>query len=294
MKEEYYIQGDPARAEEIKAAFEKKGCTLYRLASKCDSEDLIYYSLNGIVRGIKKNNLYLFEYHPGYKELELPVEPEFEVDDWIVRGSGFVYEPSLITEIRDYYICELQNGKRVTYTLNDVHKNFHLWTVADAKDGDVLAYQDEIFIARMTSGLSVNVAIDYDCCYDGNSFILDSFYSLTTEELKRVYPATKEKHDQLFAKMRESGYTWDEKKKELKKIQPHYDIADFHAGMPVLVRDKDNRKWCYLLYSHYDNTYEDGLCFNAGSVDWRQCIPFEGNEHLLGTTDPCDERYINW
>lgn len=22
--------------------------------------------------------------------------------------------------------------------------------------------------------------------------------------------------------------------------------------------------------------------------------PFEGNEHLLGTTDMCDECYINW
>jgi hypothetical protein len=80
---DYYIQGDAARAKEIKAAFEAKGCTLYRLASNCDSEDLIYYSLNGIVRGIKKDNLYLFEAHPGYKELELPVKPKFKVGDWI-------------------------------------------------------------------------------------------------------------------------------------------------------------------------------------------------------------------
>lgn len=77
--------------------------------------------------------------------------------------------------------------------------------------------------------------------------------------------------------------------------KPHYDIANFYAGMPVLVRDKNNRKWCYLLYSHYDNTYEDGLCFNAGSVDWRQCIPFnDDTKHLLGTTDMPDEEYINW
>jgi hypothetical protein len=84
MKKEYYIQGDPARANEIKAAFEEKGCTLYRLASNCDSEDLIYYSLNGIVRGIKKDNLYLFEAHPGYKELELPTTPKFNVGDKVI------------------------------------------------------------------------------------------------------------------------------------------------------------------------------------------------------------------
>ena len=77
--------------------------------------------------------------------------------------------------------------------------------------------------------------------------------------------------------------------------KPHYDISNFYAGMPVLVRDKDNRKWGYLLYSHYDNTYEDGLCFNAGSVEWRQCIPYnEETMHLLGTTDMPSEEYINW
>ena len=25
-----------------------------------------------------------------------------------------------------------------------------------------------------------------------------------------------------------------------------------------------------------------------------QCIPYESNEHLLGTTDDCDEFYKNW
>ena len=27
---------------------------------------------------------------------------------------------------------------------------------------------------------------------------------------------------------------------------------------------------------------------------WKQCIPYEGNEHLLGTTDDCDDFYKNW
>lgn len=110
-----------------------------------------------------------------------------------------------------------------------------------------------------------------------------------------AYPATKEQRDMLFAKMKEAGYEWDAEKKELRKIKPHYDISNFHAGMPVLVRDINSCKWCYLLYSHYDNTYEDGFCFNAGSVDWRQCIPFnDDTKHLLGTTDMCDEIFINW
>ena len=75
--------------------------------------------------------------------------------------------------------------------------------------------------------------------------------------------------------------------------KPHYDISNFHAGMPALVRDANDKEWRYVLYSH--NTARYGLMrFNAGATIWKQCIPFEGNEHLLGTTDMCDEMYVNW
>lgn len=32
----------------------------------------------------------------------------------------------------------------------------------------------------------------------------------------------------------------------------------------------------------------------VGGIRWKYCIPFEGNEHLLGTTDDCDEYFKNW
>lgn len=79
----------------------------------------------------------------------------------------------------------------------------------------------------------------------------------------------------------------------LEKFPKHYDISSFHAGMPVLVRDDKWKKWCYALYSHHDN--EDSYQFvTAGDNPFIQCIPFEGNEHLLGTTDMPSEEYINW
>lgn len=59
-----------------------------------------------------------------------------------------------------------------------------------------------------------------------------------------AYHATKEQRDLLFAKMKKAGYVWDVDKKELRKIKPHYDIKNFHAGMPVLVRDDKWKKWC--------------------------------------------------
>lgn len=80
--------------------------------------------------------------------------------------------------------------------------------------------------------------------------------------------------------------------KELELPKPHYDIANFYAGMPVLVRWYNTGRWRYSLYSFYE---EDSISpFDTVKGSFTQCIPFDGNEHLLGTTDMCDEMYINW
>lgn len=47
----------------------------------------------------------------------------------------------------------------------------------------------------------------------------------------------------------------------------------------VLVRDLDTHEWECSLFSHID---EEGYYVCVGSW-WLQCIPYEGNEHLLGT-----------
>lgn len=50
----------------------------------------------------------------------------------------------------------------------------------------------------------------------------------------------------------------------------------------VLVRDSDHSKWVCDIFSHFGD--EKGI-FVCISDWWRQCIPYEGNEHLLGTTN---------
>lgn len=57
----------------------------------------------------------------------------------------------------------------------------------------------------------------------------------------------------------------------------------------VLMRSSNAREWVGTIYSHYNNNkfYGCGMCCD-------QCIPYEGNEHLLGKTDDCDEFYKNW
>ena len=148
----------------------------------------------------------------GYKA----VEPKFKIGDWVIRSAeGFKHNAYRITEVKDYYVCEELKGRRVTFTFNDVHNNFKLWDISDAKDGDVLATSAGAFIYNGNNGGG-------SCpgCYCGidtlGNFRIGVEYHWTG---KPVFPATKEQRDLLFKKMKEEGYEWNAEKKELKKIE---------------------------------------------------------------------------
>lgn len=64
----------------------------------------------------------------------------------------------------------------------------------------------------------------------------------------------------------------------------HHKLQPFDR---VLVRNYNNTKWRASLYSH-----KDGVCYYCAGVAWNQCIPYEGNEHLLGTTDAPEKGVI--
>lgn len=56
----------------------------------------------------------------------------------------------------------------------------------------------------------------------------------------------------------------------------------------VLVRDSDNSKWyCDFFMKINHDAPSKFNCLVCG--DWKQCIPYEGNEHLLGTTNKPEE-----
>ena len=83
-----------------------------------------------------------------------------------------------------------------------------------------------------------------------------------------------------------SGW-WNEN--ELTPIPNKFDINTLKPfESKVLMRSSNAREWVGTIFSHYNNKfYGCGMCCD-------QCIPYEGNEHLLGKTDDCDEYFKNW
>jgi len=156
------------------------------------------------------------------------VEPKFHEGEWIIRSAeGFKHNTYLVKEVKDYYACEDLKGQRVTFTLNDVHKNFKLWDISDAKAGDIL-FQDLMGgIIFIFDGVNPEMGILYSFIInnDGEDVLPYHIGKPNTgigyvEENKNIiYPATREQRDLLFKKMKEAGYEWDADKKELKKIE---------------------------------------------------------------------------
>lgn len=68
---------------------------------------------------------------------------------------------------------------------------------------------------------------------------------------------------------------------EILNMKPEHQFKPFDK---VLVRDGDNESWFADFYSH--NDHEESFMFICVGSSYNQCIPFEGNEHLLGTTNP--------
>ena len=72
-------------------------------------------------------------------------------------------------------------------------------------------------------------------------------------------------------------------------VPDKFDINTLRAFDKVLMRSSNAREWIATFYSHYNNNkfYGCGMCCN-------QCIPYEENKHLLGTTEDCKDFFKIW
>lgn len=71
-----------------------------------------------------------------------------------------------------------------------------------------------------------------------------------------------------------------------------FDINTLKPFDKVLVRGNVGQRWTIDFFGFMDNN--KGYPFVCVGHYVTQCIPYESNEHLLGTTNDCDEYYKNW
>lgn len=73
---------------------------------------------------------------------------------------------------------------------------------------------------------------------------------------------------------------------ETLQVEPVKPECPFKPFGKVLVRDGVDEQWRIHIFSHHQNGDFPYVCLTGV---YRYCIPYEGNEHLLGTADPYTE-----
>lgn len=160
------------------------------------------------------------------KKVVEKIKPKFKVGDWIVSTlSGSAYKIIGLSCFKYEIISD--DGYKANLDIKIVDDNFNLWTIDDAKDGDVLCTYEccepkIVFILKdnLKRIPKKHRALSYHCYYNimHPYFEHDSDTGCLAPNEEDVKPATKEQRDLLFQKMKESGYGWDDNKKESIKL----------------------------------------------------------------------------
>ena len=170
------------------------------------------------------------------------------------------------------------------YRWNTESKTLENWTIQDAKDGDIITMVNEwgvhIFIYNNTTDkyndYGYYAILTSRSNLKFNGFCNGKTYKLANEEEKKKF----------FQVIKDNGYKWNPETRSLEKL-PKFKPFD-----KVLVRCSTLEKWRIQFFEKYDKTCKHPfICM--GYNKYKQCIPYEGNEHLLDTTNDCDEYFKN-
>lgn len=206
-----------------------------------------------------ENNVIACLEKQGEKKPDDKAEPEFNVGEWIISPGGCYLRILDIEE--DGYLCEDILGEEIKVLCehSDSGCDFKLWTIEDAKDGDVISNDNLIIIFRKIGNDIWNDVIDYYVCcsFNSKSGVIIQKDKSHCGKINKVsyYPATKEQRELLFSKIKESGYEWYAGRKELKKIDNEW----VDLGLPSGTLWKSTNEEGYYNYDEAVKTFGDKL-----------------------------------
>ena len=207
-------------------------------------------------------------------------------DDVLVNSSGFklFFDRWANDDYTRFFgkVNLLENSfsyETEKYTLASKDENLDTLEIEkpEFKDGDIVVAEEDnyydkvIFIAAIKDDIVSKVLINvryenYEVHYNEYRFGHNRSLRLATDSEKQ----------QLFEALAKENKAWDAEKKMIIALKPKWIPKPFDK---VLVRDSKSSEWRANLFSH-KNVNEPYCCVYAS---WNYCIPYEGNEHLLGT-----------
>lgn len=172
------------------------------------------------------------------------------------------------------------------------------------EDGDVLyakVRENECVFIYWEQGNKDFVGRHINTCNWENLYMRYKDYLCRRSEIDTIRYATEKEIDTLLRAIEKEGRIWDPVKKRLINIEivaaeekvEKFDINTLKPFDKVLVRDYDYMEWSGNFFLCITDTGTPKL-YECAFSTWYQCIPYEGNEKLLSTTEKPDEYYITW
>lgn len=171
-------------------------------------------------------------------------------------------------------------------------------TQPEFKDGDI-AFADygnrqDVFIVsdrtNLLEGYSSFISLDL------SSLTLSMGYRISffKKDLCKLRLATDSEKKQLFDALEKEGKAWDAENKQIVDLKPKVEFKPFDK---VLVRNTDTEEWFPGFFEKFDSTWNNPYhIMNRRSMTdfaFKQCIPYIGNESLLGTTKDVEVSYVD-
>lgn len=141
------------------------------------------------------------------------------------------------------------------------------------KDGDTVVYGKSVAICRKIYKHTLS-------SYVSLNEMFGLLFADEVESSEEYRFATEEEKKQLFDALAKEGKAWDSVKKQIVDLKPKIELKPFDR---VLCRDGVGKEWHIDLFESVltDNSEYNYKCM---ANIWKYCIPYEGNEYLLGTT----------
>ena len=171
------------------------------------------------------------------------------------------------------YISNIEEfkGGKLNLTTLEIEKQ------PEFKDGDIVVYGKSVAICRKiykhTLYFYVSIDETFGLLFDDNCVSAEGYRFATEEEKLQLFNA-------ILAK---KGKAWDVEKKMIVDLKPNVD--ELKPFDKVLVRDDKEDQWSANIFSY--QVRDMFHCLGEGY--WRYCIPYEGNEYLLGTTKEVED-----
>lgn len=185
-----------------------------------------------------------------YNEAFLCTTERYSLED---KGAAQTYINTLEKKLDGKFNCEtLKIEKQLEF-----------------KDGDIVVYGKSVAICRKIYKHTL-------CFYVSLNEMVGLLFDDEVESSEEYRFATEEEKKQLFSALEKESKAWDAENKMVVDLKPKVELKPFDK---VLVRDSKLDKWRANLFGYIS---KDGY-YCCVYANWVYCIPYKGNEHMLGT-----------